>query len=72
MNASSNTVRVFIRSTFNDMQADRDRLVRLVLPAKQRRLYQGRCRLDPIDSRVRVEADSKSARQNTVLDKRLS
>jgi telomerase protein component 1 len=45
------TVRVFISSTFRDMHAERDHLVRVVFPALRERLLPHRIHLDDIDLR---------------------
>src|SRR5439155_9187096 len=45
------TVRVFISSTFRDMHAERDHLVKVVFPALRERLEKHRIYLDDIDLR---------------------
>ncbi len=51
MSAIWRTVRVFISSTFRDMHAERDHLVKVVFPALRERLEKHRIYLDDIDLR---------------------
>ena len=51
------TVRVFISSTFRDMHAERDHLVKVVFPALRERLLPYRIDLVDIDLRWGVTAD---------------
>ena len=51
MSAKWRTVRVFISSTFRDMHAERDHLVRVVFPALREKLLPYRIHLDDIDLR---------------------
>ena len=51
MSTSWQTVRVFISSTFRDMHAERDHLVRVVFPALREKLLPYRMHLDDIDLR---------------------
>ncbi|NUQ65363.1 MAG: DUF4062 domain-containing protein [Pirellulales bacterium] len=58
------TVRVFISSTFRDMHAERDHLVRVVFPALREKLLPHRIHLDDIDLRwgvTREQADRDMA-----------
>jgi len=57
MTQSWKTVRVFISSTFRDMQAERDHLVRFVFPKLREELAQYRIHLDDIDLRWGVMSD---------------
>lgn len=50
-------IRVFISSTFRDMQAERDHLVRYVFPRVREKLLQRRLRLVDVDLRWGVTAD---------------
>jgi len=50
-------IRVFISSTFRDMQAERDHLVRFVFPRVREKLLQRRLRLVDVDLRWGVTAD---------------
>ncbi len=51
MSSSWRTVRVFISSTFHDMHAERDHLVKVVFPALRERLEKHRVYLDDFDLR---------------------
>jgi telomerase protein component 1 len=58
------TVRVFISSTFRDMQAERDYLVKVVFPALREKLEKHRIHLVDIDLRwgvTREQADNDMA-----------
>jgi len=57
MPAEWKTVRVFISSTFRDMHAERDHLVKVVFPALRERLERHRIHLDDIDLRWGVTRD---------------
>jgi tetratricopeptide (TPR) repeat protein len=57
------TVRVFISSTFRDMRAERDHLVRVVFPALRERLEKHRVHLVDIDLRWGVTRDQAENRQ---------
>jgi hypothetical protein len=62
--SSWRTVRVFISSTFRDMHAERDHLVRIVFPALRERLARHRVSLVEIDLRwgvTRAQADNDGA-----------
>src|SRR5688572_29154217 len=50
-------IRVFISSTFKDMQAERDHLVRFVFPRVREKLLARRLRLVDVDLRWGVTAD---------------
>src|SRR5688572_10281098 len=50
-------IRVFISSTFKDMQAERDHLVRFVFPRLREELARRRIRLVDVDLRWGVTAD---------------
>ena len=61
MGATWKTVRVFISSTFRDMQAERDYLVKRVFPALRQKLEPNRINLVAIDLRwgiTREQADN--------------
>ena len=61
MNQTWKTVRVFISSTFRDMHAERDYLVKRVFPALRQRLEPHRINLVDIDLRwgiTREQADN--------------
>ncbi len=60
------TVRVFISSTFHDMQAERDHLVKVVFPELRERLEKYRIHLVDIDLRWGVTR--QQAENNLVLD----
>ena len=51
MTATWKTVRVFISSTFHDMQAERDHLVWFVFPKLRQELLQRRIHLGDVDLR---------------------
>ena len=51
MNVNWKTVRVFISSTFRDMQAERDHLVRFVFPRLREQLLPRRIHLVDVDLR---------------------
>ena len=53
MSASWRTVRVFISSTFRDMQAERDHLVRFVFPRLREELLTRRIHFVDVDLRDR-------------------
>lgn len=58
------TVRVFISSTFRDMHAERDQLVKVVFPALRERLEKYRVHLIDIDLRwgvTKEQADNDQA-----------
>ena len=57
MSASWKTIRVFISSTFRDMQAERDHLVRFVFPRLRERLLKHRIHLVDVDLRWGVTGD---------------
>ena len=57
MPAAWKTVRVFISSTFRDMHAERDHLVKVVFPALREKLEEHRIHLVDIDLRWGVTAD---------------
>ena len=56
MSTSWKTIRVFISSTFKDMQAERDHLVRFVFPRLRERLLRYRIHLVDVDLRWGVTA----------------
>lgn len=60
------TVRVFISSTFRDMHAERDHLIKVVFPALRERLEKHRIYLDDIDLRWGVTKEQ--AENDQVLD----
>ena len=60
------TVRVFISSTFRDMHAERDHLIKVVFPALRERLEKHRIYLDDIDLRWGVTREQ--AENDRVLD----
>ncbi|QDT89933.1 tetratricopeptide repeat protein [Gimesia algae] len=60
------TIRVFISSTFRDMQAERDHLVKYVFPALRARLEPHRIRLIEID--LRWGLTKEQAESDQVLD----
>lgn len=60
------TVRVFISSTFDDMQSERDQLVKCVFPVLRERLEACHVNLIDVDLRWGITADE--ADKNTVLD----
>src|SRR5262249_53055767 len=66
MVASWRTVRVFISSTFRDMHAERDHLVKVVFPALRERLESHRVYLIDIDLRWGVIREQ--AENDQVLD----
>lgn len=66
MTASWKTVRVFISSTFRDMHAERDHLVKVVFPALRESLSKDRIYLDDIDLRWGVTKEQ--AENDQVLD----
>ena len=66
MAASWRTVRVFISSTFRDMHAERDHLVKVVFPELRERLEKYRIHLVDIDLRWGVTAEQ--ADNDRVLD----
>jgi TPR repeat protein len=49
---------IFISSTFRDMHAERDHLMRVVFPELQERLRKHRCYIEPIDLRWGLETSS--------------
>ncbi len=57
MNTSWKTVRVFISSTFRDMQAERDHLVRFVFPKLREDLFKHQIHLIDVDLRWGVTSD---------------
>jgi len=68
MSATWNTVRVFISSTFRDMHAERDHLVRFVFPKLRQELLQRRIHLVDLDLRwgVTSEQDALSVCREVV------
>ena len=56
MTGAWRTVRVFISSTFKDMQAERDHLVRFVFPKLRKELLHRRIHLIDVDRRWGVPA----------------
>ena len=61
MSASWRTVRVFVSSTFRDMHAERDHLVKVVFPALREQVERSRIHLINIDLRwgvTREQADN--------------
>lgn len=66
MSTTWKTVRVFISSTFRDMHAERDHLVKVVFPALRSRLESYRVYLDDIDLRWGVTREQ--AENDMVLD----
>jgi Domain of unknown function (DUF4062) len=60
------TVRVFISSTFRDMHAERDHLVKVVFPALRERLEKYRIHLIDID--LRWGLTREQAENDQVLD----
>ncbi|MFC1634707.1 DUF4062 domain-containing protein, partial [Planctomycetota bacterium] len=60
MTTSWRTVRVFISSTFKDMQAERDRLVRFVFPKLREELLHQRIHLVDVDLRWGVTSEQDS------------
>ncbi len=60
MSASWKTVRVFISSTFRDMQAERDWLVRFVFPKLREKLLKHRIHFVDVDLRWGVTSDQDS------------
>src|SRR5512137_765551 len=68
MTATWKTVRVFISSTFRDMQAERDHLVRFVFPRLRQELLQRRIHLVDVDLRwgVTSEQDALSVCREVV------
>lgn len=68
MSTTWKTVRVFISSTFRDMQAERDHLVRFVLPKLRQELLQRRIHLVDMDLRwgVTSEQDALSVCREVV------
>jgi WD40 repeat protein len=66
MTAAWQTVRVFISSTFRDMHAERDQLVKVVFPALRESLLKDRIYLDDIDLRWGVTKEQ--AENDRVLD----
>ena len=61
MSATWKTVRVFISSTFRDMQAERDHLVRFVFPKLRQELLQQRIHLVDVDLRWGVTSDQDAS-----------
>ena len=66
MPAAWKTVRVFISSTFRDMHAERDYLVRVVFPALRERLEKYRIHLVDVDLRWGITEEE--AQHDRVLD----
>ena len=60
MSATWKTVRVFISSTFRDMQAERDHLVRFVFPKLRQELLQRRIHLVDVDLRWGVTSEQNA------------
>src|SRR5436309_7629919 len=63
MAATWRTVRVFISSTFRDMHAERDHLVKVVFPALRERLLPYRVELLDIDLRWGVTREQAESEQ---------
>ena len=61
MSTTWKTVRVFISSTFRDMQAERDHLVRFVFPRLRERLLPRRIHLVDVDLRWGVTSDQDAS-----------
>ena len=61
------TVKVFISSTFRDMHAERDHLVRVVFPALRERLYKHSVYLDEIDLRWGISREQSENEQTLDL-----
>jgi len=61
MSTSWKTVRVFISSTFRDMQAERDHLVRFVFPRLREQLLRRRVHLLDVDLRWGVTSEQDAA-----------
>ena len=57
MSATWKTIRVFISSTFRDMQAERDHLVRFVFPKLREELLKRRIHFIDVDLRWGVTSD---------------
>jgi len=57
MAARWRTVRVFISSTFRDMHAERDQLVKVVFPALRASLLADKIHLEDVDLRWGVTAE---------------
>jgi hypothetical protein len=57
------TVRVFISSTFRDMHAERDHLVRFVFPRLREELLQRRIRLAQPSTIYNAESDMNAVRK---------
>src|SRR5437660_8707685 len=66
------TVRVFISSTFRDMHAERDHLVKVVFPALRERLAPYRVHLVDVDLRWGVTREQAENDQVTDLCLRLA
>jgi len=66
MSAAWKTVRVFISSTFRDMHAERDYLVKVVFPALRERLERYRIHLIDIDLRWGITEEE--AQKDRALD----
>ncbi len=60
------SIRVFISSTFKDMHAERDHLVRVVFPELKERAYAVRCHITDVDLRWGVT--EKDAQDGKALD----
>ena len=67
MAADWRTVRVFISSTFRDMHAERDHLVKVVFPALRERLAKHRIHLIDIDLRWGVTREQSTAARHCSL-----
>lgn len=61
MSASWRTIRVFISSTFRDMQAERDHLVRFVFPRLREQLLPHRIHLVDVDLRWGVTSEQDAS-----------
>ena len=61
MASSWKTVRVFISSTFRDMQAERDHLVRFVFPRLREELLPRRIHLVDVDLRWGVTGEQEAS-----------
>ncbi len=60
MRESWRTVRVFISSTFKDMQAERDHLVRFVFPRMREELFRRHIYLVDVDLRWGVTSEQNA------------
>ncbi len=67
MSTSWRTIRVFISSTFRDMRAERDYLIKVVFPKLRERLLQHRVELYDIDLRWGITEDEAKNAQVITL-----